>query len=140
MNGSADDFETPVRMEPIQPPRVLGMETGRRNCVMRYVFLVGVLALAVGFGSPAFSAKESLDEKFATAQAELYSKPLTKPEALRKTKLDAPMMKVYSNALDELDKNNNAKARQLFQQVADKYPDFEPAQRNLRSLQSKASN
>lgn len=74
----------------------------------------------------------------APAQAELYRKPLSKPEAM-KVKLDVPTMKLYSNALDELDRNNTTKARQLFQQVLDKYPGFEPAQRNLQEL-SRASN
>ena len=90
--------------------------------------------------APAQNGQPASAAKSATAQAELYSKPLSKPEALKKTKLDVPTMKLYSNALDEMDKNNTTKARQLFQQVADKYPDFEPAQRNLRSLQGKASN
>jgi Predicted integral membrane protein len=76
--------------------------------------------------------------KPASAQAELYRKPLSKPEAM-KVKLDVPTMKLYSNALDELDRNNTTKARQLFQQVLDKYPGFEPAQRNLQEL-SRASN
>ena len=76
----------------------------------------------------------------AALATENYAKPLAKPEAIKTTKLDVAFMKIYSNALDELDRKNTVKARQLFQQVADKYPDFEPAQRNLRNLQAKASN
>jgi len=78
--------------------------------------------------------------KSATAQAELYSKALAKPEVMKTTKLDVATMKVYSSALDELDRKNTAKARQLFQQVVEKYPGFEPAQRNLDKLTSKAGN
>ena len=76
----------------------------------------------------------------AALATENYAKPLAKPDAIKTTKLDVAFMKIYSNALDELDRKNTVKARQLFQQVAEKYPDFEPAQRNLRNLQTKASN
>lgn len=76
----------------------------------------------------------------AALATENYAKPLAKPEAIKTTKLDVAFMKIYSNALDELDRKYTVKARQLFQQVADKYPDFEPAQHNLRNLQAKASN
>lgn len=83
---------------------------------------------------PAAPAQASAS-KSTGSQVELYRKPLTKPQSM-KTKLDVATMKTYSNALDEMDRNNPAKARQLFQQVVDKYPEFEPAQRNLKSLSS----
>jgi TolA-binding protein len=76
----------------------------------------------------------------AAVATENYAKPLAKPDAMKSTKLDLATMKIYSNALDELDKKNTTKARQLFQQVVDKYPGFEPAQRNLEKLQAKAAN
>jgi TolB-like protein len=75
----------------------------------------------------------------AAIATENYAKPLAKPDAVKSTKLDIGTMKLYSNALDELDRKNMPKARQLFQQVVDKYPGFEPAQRNLDRL-SKAGN
>ena len=55
-------------------------------------------------------------------------------EKTMRTKLDAPTMKLYSRALDEMDAKNNPKAAELLRQVINKYPDFEPAQRNLAKL------
>jgi outer membrane protein assembly factor BamD (BamD/ComL family) len=57
-----------------------------------------------------------------------------------KSKLDMATMKIYSNALDEMDKRNSAKAATLFKQVLAKVPDFEPAQKNLDKLPGKASD
>jgi TolB-like protein len=68
------------------------------------------------------------------AQAETYAKPMS-PKAA-KTKLDVATMKVYSNALDEMDKKNNAKAAELFKKVVEKFPDFEPAQNHLAQLKT----
>ena len=51
-----------------------------------------------------------------------------------KTKLDAATMRLYSRALDEIDAKNAAKATELLRQVVGKYPDFEPARRNLDKL------
>jgi TolA-binding protein len=51
-----------------------------------------------------------------------------------KVKLDAATLKIYSNALDEADKKNNTKAIELFKQVVDRYPRFEPAEEQLRKL------
>lgn len=73
--------------------------------------------------------------KPTSAQVELYRKPLAKPQAM-KTKLDVATLKTYSNACDEMDRKNTAKARQLFQEVVNKYPDFEPALNNLKALSS----
>lgn len=64
---------------------------------------------------------------------ELYAKPVTKSESM-KVKLDGPTLKVYSSALDEMDKKNNTKAIALFKEVLAKFPSFEPAERNLRKL------
>jgi TolB-like protein len=57
-------------------------------------------------------------------------------KAVTKTmvKLDGATLKVYSNALDEMDKKNSAKAKQLFNQVLAKYPDFEPAKNQLNKI------
>ena len=43
-------------------------------------------------------------------------------------------MKIYSIALDEMDKKNNTKAAALFKQVVAKFPDFEPAQNHLAQI------
>ena len=58
-------------------------------------------------------------------------------EKTMKTKLDAAAMKLYSRALEEMDAKNNAKAAELLRQVKERFPDFEPAQRNLDKLMSK---
>ncbi len=57
-----------------------------------------------------------------------------------KTKLDIASMKAYSNALDEMDKHNNAKAKTLLTQVVAKYPDFQPAKDNLAKLGGASGN
>lgn len=64
---------------------------------------------------------------------EQYAKPVTKTESM-KVKLDAPTLKVYSTALEEMDKKNNAKAKELLTQVLKAFPGFEPAERNLKKL------
>jgi TolB-like protein len=69
---------------------------------------------------------------------ETFAKPVSR--MVMKTKLDVAMMKVYSNALDEMDRKNAAKAAALFKQVLAKFPDFEPAQKNLDRLPGKASD
>jgi TolB-like protein len=72
--------------------------------------------------------------KSAPVEVEHYAKQVKQPEKLRQTKLDIATMKVYSNALDEVDKRNNPKAIELFKQVLAKYQGFEPAQRELDKL------
>jgi TolB-like protein len=69
----------------------------------------------------------------ATSTTELYAKPTTKPEGM-KVKLDAPRLKLYSKALDEMDKGNKAEAIKLLKQVENEIPGFEPVQRNLKKL------
>lgn len=74
--------------------------------------------------------------KTPAAPTETYAKAQA-PAVVEKTmkvKLDVATMKTYSSALDEMDKKNNAQAKKLLTQVVAKYPDFEPAQRNLASL------
>lgn len=61
-----------------------------------------------------------------------FAKPVS--EKSRAVKLDGATLKLYSNALDEMDKKNKAKARQLFEQVVAKYPDFEPAHTQLKKI------
>jgi TolB-like protein len=56
------------------------------------------------------------------------------PAALRSTKLDVARMKIYSNALDEMDQQHYARAKVLFTQVLTDFPDFEPARRQLDKL------
>jgi TolB-like protein len=56
------------------------------------------------------------------------------PAALRATKLDVARMKIYSNALDEMDQKHYAQAKVLFTQVLNDFPDFEPAKRQLDKL------
>jgi TolB-like protein len=73
-----------------------------------------------------------------TPQIETFAKPVA-PKVM-KTKLDVATMRIYSNALDEIDRKNSAKAIQLLKQVLAKFPDFEPAQRNLDKLTGKKKN
>jgi TolB-like protein len=67
-----------------------------------------------------------------TTATELYAKPTAKP--VNSVKLDGATLKIYSAALDEMDKKNNAKAKELFNQVLKAFPSFEPAERNLKKL------
>src|SRR5262249_47800016 len=67
------------------------------------------------------------------AGAVQYAKPTTNLEAM-KVKLDAPTLKLYSQALDAMDAKHNEKASALFKQVLDKFKGFEPAERNLKKL------
>jgi TolB-like protein len=88
----------------------------------------GAAAAPVQSGAPAPTA----------TQVETFAKPVS--QKVMKTKLDIATMKLYSNALDEMDKKNSAKAAALFRQVLAKFPDFEPAQKNLDRLPAKASD
>jgi TolB-like protein len=75
--------------------------------------------------------------KSATKSApatEVFAQASANPDKLRSTKLDAATMKIYSNALDEMDKKNYPQAKKLLTQVHDKFPEFEPANRSLDKL------
>ena len=76
------------------------------------------------------------------ANSETFAKELPVPvvQKTMKTKLDAATMKLYSRALDEMDAKNNAKATELLRQVVGKYPEFEPARRNLDKLSARSGN
>ena len=69
----------------------------------------------------------------STRDTVLYAKPTTKPDAM-KVKLDAPALKLYSQALDAMDAKDNTKAIALLKQVLDRFQGFEPAERNLKRL------
>ena len=71
-------------------------------------------------------------------QIETFAKPVS-PKVM-KTKLDIATMRLYSNALDEIDRKNPDKAIKLLKQVLAKYPDFEPARRNLERLSRQPKN
>jgi TolB-like protein len=55
---------------------------------------------------------------------------------LQSVKLDARTMLLYSRALDAKDRNDKPRAKQLAQQVKDKYPEFSPADKLIASLNS----
>lgn len=82
------------------------------------------------------SAPQAMGNPARPPNSETYARELPAPivQKTMKTKLDAPTMKLYSRALDEIDANNKSKAAELLRQVVAKYPDFEPAQRNLAKL------
>jgi TolB-like protein len=73
----------------------------------------------------------------APVKVETFAKEL--PPQAKKVKLDLATARVYSNALDEMDKKNPTKAATLFRQVIAKYPDFTPAKDNLQKVE-KAGN
>src|SRR5262249_2545477 len=85
-----------------------------------------------GYGSKPAPATSGYESKTAPAAssppgAVQYAKPTTKPDAM-KVKLDAPTLKLYSQALDAMDAKDNDKAIALFKQVLDKFQGFEPAE------------
>jgi TolB-like protein len=73
-----------------------------------------------------------------STSVETFAKPVSR--TAMNTMIDIATMKGYSNALDEKDRKNAAKAAALFKQVLAKFPDFEPAQKNLDRLPGKASD
>ena len=84
----------------------------RRNCVLMRKMLAaaGVLALAVGFGSPAFSAKESVDAKFSAqaakdgmAEVELGKLALDKSNDARVREFADRMIQDHSKANRQLE-------------------------------------
>ena len=83
-------------------------------------------------GSPA--TKATPPSKSGALEVEHFARAISQPEKLKQTKLDVATMKLYSNALDEVDKKNKTKAIELFKQVLAKYEGFEPAQRQLDKL------
>lgn len=83
--------------------------------------------------TPAQSGSPVTKTAPAASTTELYAKPVTNGASM-KVKLDAPALKLYSQALDEMDKKNNAQAIKLLKQVLAQFNGFEPAERNLKKL------
>jgi TolB-like protein len=77
-------------------------------------------------GTPASGTKTGTVENFA--------KPVSSKAMA--AKLDVATMKIYSAAMDEMDKKNNTKAVALFKQVLEKAPEFEPANNYYKKLSS----
>lgn len=99
---------------------------------------VGDAGDAAKTAAPAQSGQPAASKAAATPAAsasntDLYAKPVTKTESM-KVKLDAANLKLYSKALDEMDKKNNAEAIKLLKQVLANFSGFEPAERNLKKL------
>jgi TolB-like protein len=74
------------------------------------------------------------------SNTETYAKGLTSAEVKKlespKAKLDARTMLLYSRALDAKDKKETARAKQLAEQVVQKYPEFVPATQLIAALNS----
>jgi TolB-like protein len=87
---------------------------------------------AVQSGAPAASASRPAAKPAASAAVERYAKPMS--EKSKNVKLDAATLKLYSTALDEIDKKNTSKAKDLLHQVLNKYDGWEPAQRQLDKI------
>lgn len=72
------------------------------------------------------------------SKTEMYAKALSPADVKKlespKAKLDARTMLIYSRALDAKDKKEIARAKQLAEQVAQKYPDFVPATQLIAAL------
>jgi TolB-like protein len=68
----------------------------------------------------------------STGGTEQYAKAL--PAEAKKVKLDMQYLKIYSNALDAIDKKDKSTAIKLLNQVKAQYPGFTPAQDNLTKL------
>ncbi|HEY4307040.1 MAG TPA: CsgG/HfaB family protein [Gemmatimonadaceae bacterium] len=108
--------------------------------------LNGGLNLAPKPGAPARKTGDAGDAKQSgTPTGTKEAKPATKAAAVvqyakpqseksKNVKLDPSTLKLYSSALDELDRKNNAKAKDLLQQVLKKYDGWEPAQRALDKI------
>lgn len=85
----------------------------------------GTSALA---GTPAQSGAPATHH----ADVETFAKPVSaSPIRIR---LDAATLRVYSNALDAMDRHEPRKAAELFRQVVAKFPAFAPAQDKLRAI------
>ncbi len=96
-------------------------------------------ANAAPAGSPATTASApttmqsaSAPAKTPAASVEKFARPL--PPQSKPVRLDVATARIYSSALDEMDKKNPAKAAELFRQVVAKYPGFMPARENLTRL------
>jgi hypothetical protein len=91
--------------------------------------------------SPAQQGSTTPAGQPASSNTVTYAKSLTpnevkKLESSPKAKLDARTMLIYSRALDAKDRKETARAKQLAQQVKDKYPDFVPVDQLISSLNS----
>ena len=82
--------------------------------------------------APAQSGAPASASAKASTNVEQYAKPMS--EKSKQVKLDGATLKLYSNALDEIDRKNTAKAKELLKQVLAKYENWEPAQRQLEKL------
>jgi TolB-like protein len=80
----------------------------------------------------AVETKPPVKSAVPVTKVETFAKEL--PPQARNVKLDLATARVYSNALDEMDKKNSAKAAELFRQVVAKYPNFTPAKDNLEKV------
>jgi TolB-like protein len=83
-------------------------------------------------GTPAPTSAKSSATPAKSVAVEQFAKPMS--EKSKNQKLDPATMKLYSTALDEIDRKHPAKAKELLQEVLKKYDGWEPAQRQLNRL------
>jgi TolB-like protein len=94
---------------------------------------VGDAGDAAKQAAPAQSGSPAAKPASAPASGvEQFAKPVSQKSM--QTKLDGATLKLYSSALDEMDKKNKAKAKQLLEQVIAKFPEFEPAINQLKKV------
>lgn len=86
--------------------------------------------------SSAPAAAPAASQQQAASNTVTYAKPLSQAEVkkLQSVKLDARTMLIYSRALDAKDRKENAKAKQLAEQVVAKYPSFSPAAELIKTV------
>jgi TolB-like protein len=89
-----------------------------------------------GDASPAQQGTTPAAAKPAQSNTITYSKALSEGDLkkLQAVKLDPRTMLIYSRALDARDHNDKPRAKQLAQQVLNKYKGFGPAEQLLESL------
>ena len=89
------------------------------------------------------AAKPAEARPAAQAPATKAAEPAAKPAAAqparqvaakKPVKMDIRTAMLYSKALEQADAGNKTAAVELFRQVVDKFPDYEPAQRQIRTL------
>ncbi len=140
-DGETGQYTNPMKVQrkSDDPLAIINELSEKLNAEIKLAPKPGRRTGDAGVGAPKTAPGENgAIQQGKTAPAEEnFARPVKKAESM-KVKLDLATMKVYSNAIDEMDKKNTAKAVALFKQVTAKYPDFEPAQNQLDKLGANA--
>jgi len=79
-------------------------------------------------------AEKTATDKSVEKQPAAKAAPMQVAQAKPRIKMDMKTAMLYSKALEEEDAGNRAKAVELYRQVADKFPDYGPAQQKIARL------